>query len=228
MTDHARQRTDPTLPAAAGDEKPRPSRRRRRWKILAVAVLVSLAGLVSAPFWAPPLLERYALGFRVNDPQPSDAICILLGGFQVRPSRAAELYLRGYAPKILIVDYPDDIFYGSMESQLALIMCRRSGVPDEDLVRIPAPVTSTRDEARLYRDYAEKKGLKSLIVVTTAFHTRRSRWIFERVFAGSGIRLSYAAAYEAHINERNWYTTDEGLVVYFSETLKTLYYYLRY
>jgi len=227
MTDNARQRTEP-VPAATGDEKPRPSRRRRRWKFLTVAGLVSLAGLVSAPFWAPPLLERYALGFRVNDPQPSDAICILLGGFQVRPSRAAELYLRGYAPKILIVDYPDDILYGSMESQLALIMCRRSGVPDEDLVRIPAPVTSTRDEARLYRDYAEKNGLKSLIVVTTAFHTRRSRWIFERVFAGSGIRLSYAAAYEAHINERNWYTTDEGLVVYFSETLKTLYYYLRY
>lgn len=228
MTENARQRTDPTLPAAAGQEQPRPSRRRRLWKYLTVGVLVSLAGLMSAPFWAPPLLERYALGFRVNDPQPSDAICILLGGFQVRPSRAAELYLRGYAPKILIVDYPDDIFYGSMESQLALIMCRRSGVPDEDLVRIPSPVTSTRDEARLYRDYAEKHGLKSLIVVTTAFHTRRSRWIFERVFAGSGIRLTYAAAYEAHINERNWYTTDEGLVVYFSETLKTLYYYLRY
>lgn len=191
-------------------------------------MLASLAGLGSVPYWAPPLLQRYALSFRVNDPRPSDAVCILLGGFHIRPTRAAELYLRGYAPKILIVDYPDDIFYGSMESQLALILARRTGVPDHDLVRITAPVTSTAEEAAAYRAYAERNGLKSLLVVTTAFHSRRSRWIFERVFAGSGIRLSYAAAYDPHVTERNWYKSDEGLVVYFSETLKTLYYYLRY
>jgi uncharacterized SAM-binding protein YcdF (DUF218 family) len=198
------------------------------YRRLGIAALAVVIGLGAAPFWAPGLLQRYALWFRVNDPKPSDAICILLGGFQVRPMRAAELYLRGYAPQVLIVDFPDDIFYGSMESQLARIMIRRTGVPDEDLVRIRARVTSTEEEARLYRDYAEKNGLKSLVVVTTAFHTRRARWIFERVFAGSGISLSFAAAFEPHINERNWFKSDEGLVVYFSETLKTIYYYLRY
>lgn len=195
---------------------------------MAAILLASLAGLAISPYWAPPLLQRYALSFRVNEPQPSDAICILLGGFQVRPMRAAELYLRGYAPKVLIVDFPDDIFYGSMESQMARILARRAGVPDDALIRIQARITSTQEEALLYREYAVKNGLKSLIVVTTSFHTSRARWIFERVFAGSGIRLSYAAAYEPHVNERNWYKSDEGLVVYFSETLKTLYYYLRY
>lgn len=227
MTDTGRTAPDPnppTAPAAAAKPK-----RRRRWRFrLAVVAVALLAVLAASPVWAPPMLQRYALSFRVNDPKPSDAICILLGGFQVRPMRAAELYLRGYAPRVLIVDYPDDIFYGSMESQLARILTRRAGVPDEALVRVRARVTSTEEEARLYREYAERNGLKSLLVVTSAFHTRRSRWIFERVFAGSGIRLSYAASFEPHVNERNWYTTDEGLVVYFSETLKTLYYYLRY
>ncbi|MBI1325403.1 hypothetical protein GC170_19740 [bacterium] len=226
MSETARERTEPNVPADASHGPLRRPRRRRR--ILAILLLASLAGLASAPIWAPPLLQRYALLFRVNDPEPSDAVCILLGGFHVRPMRAAELYLRGYAPKILIVDYPDDIFYGSMESQLALIVARRCGVPDRDLVRVTSPVTSTAEEARLYREYAEKNGLKSLLIVTTAFHTRRARWIFDRVFAGSGIRLSYAAAFDPHVNERNWYTSDEGLVTYFSETVKTLYYYLRY
>lgn len=227
MSDPAREPAQPESLAAPGpDAASRPWR--RRFKTLAVAMLASMAALASAPYWAPPLLQRYALSFRVNDPRPSDAICVLLGGFEVRPMRAAELYLRGYAPKILIVDFPDEIFYGSMESQLALIIARRAGVPDEALVRLPAPVTSTAEEARVYREYAEKNGLKSLVVVTTAFHTRRARWIFEKTFAGSGIRLSYAAAYDGHVNERNWYTLDEGMVVYFSETIKTLYYYLRY
>jgi uncharacterized SAM-binding protein YcdF (DUF218 family) len=210
----------------AVDDRPKPSRRRRR--ALIAAVLLFLGSVVSAPVWAPGLLQRFALSFRVNDPVKSDAICILLGRFHVRPLRAAELYLRGYAPTILIVDYPDDIFYGSMESQLARILTRRAGVPDDRIVRVRGLVTSTEEEARFYRDYAEKNGLKSLIVVTSAFHTRRSRWIFEKVFAGSGIRLSYAAAYDPNIDERNWYTTDEGMVEYFSEALKTVYYYLRY
>jgi len=226
MSDTAR---DPVEPNALADTGRKAAGRPRRcWRVVAFVLLASLASLMSAPYWAPPILQRYALSFRVNDPEPADAVCILLGGFHVRPMRAAELYLRGYAPRILIVDYPDDIFYGSMESQLALIVARRCGVPDKDLIRVPAPVTSTAEEARIYRDYAEKHGLKSMIVVTTAFHTRRARWIFDRVFAGSGIRLSYAAAYDPHVNERNWYTSDEGLVTYFSETLKTLYYYLRY
>ena len=201
--------------------------RRLRRFILACAAILIIAGL-SVRFWAPPLLQRYALSFRVNNPEKSDAICILLGDFRVRPIRASELYLRGFAPTILIVDFPDDMVFGNLESQLAQVIMLKSGSPSDRLVRLRGRVTSTAEEARFYRDYAEKNSLKSLLIVTSSFHTRRSQWIFERVFAGSGIKLSYAAARQPHIDEANWYKTDEGLVTYFSETLKTIYYYLRY
>jgi uncharacterized SAM-binding protein YcdF (DUF218 family) len=168
------------------------------------------------------------MSFRVNNPEKSDAICILLGDFRVRPLRAAELYQRGFAPVVLIVDYPEDMLYGSLESQLAQIMVERAGVPRENLIKIRGIVTSTEEEARFYREYAEKNGMKSLLVVTSSFHTRRSRWIFQKVFAGSGISLSFAAARQPFIDETNWYQSDEGLVTYFSETLKTIYYYIRY
>ncbi len=201
--------------------------RRLRRFILACAAILIIAGF-SASIWAPPLLQRYALSFRVNNPEKSDAICILLGDFRVRPIRASELYLRGFAPTILIVDFPDDMVFGNLESQLAQVIMLKSGIPSDRLVRLRGRVTSTAEEARFYRDYAEKNSLKSLLIVTSSFHTRRSQWIFERVFAGSGIKLSYAAARQPHIDEANWYKTDEGLVTYFSETLKTIYYYLRY
>jgi uncharacterized SAM-binding protein YcdF (DUF218 family) len=198
----------------------------RRLLLASFAILIATA--LSANIWAPPLLQRYALSFRVNNPEKSDAICILLGDFRVRPIRASELFLRGFAPTILIVDFPDDMVFGNLESQLAQVIMLKSGIPADRLVRLRGRVTSTAEEARFYRDYAEKNGLKSLVVVTSSFHTRRSQWIFERVFAGSGIKLSYAAARQPHIDETNWYKTDEGLVTYFSETLKTIYYYLRY
>lgn len=202
---------------------------RRRW-LRPFFLLVLVAGLIllTASRWAPPLLTRYALDFRVNNPEKSDAICILLGDFRVRPLRAAELYHRGFADQILIVDFPEDMLYGSLESQLAQVMTMRAGVPHEKLVLIRGKVTSTEEEARFYLKYAQEHQLKSLLIVTSSFHTRRSRWIFQKVFAGSNIRLSYAAARQPFIDESNWFKTDEGLVTYFSETLKTIYYYFRY
>lgn len=202
---------------------------RRRW-LRPFFLLVLVAGLIllTASRWAPPLLTRYALDFRVNNPEKSDAICILLGDFRVRPLRAAELYHRGFANQILIVDFPEDMLYGSLESQLAQVMTMRAGVPHEKLVLIRGKVTSTEEEARFYLKYAQEHQLKSLLIVTSSFHTRRSRWIFQKVFAGSNIRLSYAAARQPFIDESNWFKTDEGLVTYFSETLKTIYYYFRY
>jgi uncharacterized SAM-binding protein YcdF (DUF218 family) len=203
-------------------------RRRRRWlRVLLVFMLIGITAAVTAKHWAVPLLQRYALSFRINQPEKSDAICILLGDFRVRPFRAAELYFRGYAPQVLIADFPEDMFYGSLESQLAQVMTLKIGLPADKLVRIRGRVTSTQEEARFYREYAETHGLKSLLVVTSSFHTRRSRWIFDKVFAGSGIKLSFAAARQPYIDESNWFYSDEGLVTYFSETLKTIYYYLR-
>lgn len=204
-------------------------RRFRRWRwFFCVLIVFGATAALTAKHWAVPLLQRYALSFRVNDPQKSDAICILLGDFRVRPFRAAELYFRGYAPQVLITDFPEDMFYGSLESQLAQVMTLKIGLPADKLVRLRGRVTSTQEEARFFRAYAEKQGLKSLLVVTSSFHTRRSRWIFEKVFAGSGIKLSFAAARQPYIDESNWFYSDEGLVTYFSETLKTIYYYLRY
>lgn len=204
------------------------SRFRKLRRFLIVFSLLASVSIFTALRWGPPLLVQYAMSFRVNSPEKSDAICILLGEFRVRPLRAAELYFRGYAPRILIVDFPDDMFFGSLESQLAQVMTLKIGLPAEKLERIRGRVTSTHEEARFYRDYAEKNGLKSLLIVTSSFHTRRSRWVFEKVFAGSGIKLSYAAARQPHIDETNWYRSDEGMSTYFNETVKTIYYLLRY
>ena len=90
----------------ADEKKTRKPLRRRWFRVIFTAFLIVLLFGISAPLWAPPLLQRYAMSFRVNDPQKSDAICILLGDFRVRPLRAAELYLRGYAPQVLIADFP--------------------------------------------------------------------------------------------------------------------------
>jgi len=63
-----------------------------------------LIGLVVSGLWLArrPILTGYAGLFRVDDPVTSDAIVLLLGGADHRAPKAAELYARQIAPRILL------------------------------------------------------------------------------------------------------------------------------
>src|SRR5262245_46417288 len=62
-----------------------------------------LSGLCYA--FRAPLLTALANAWIINDaPEKSDAIVVLGGGIDYRPYAAAQLYKRGYAPKVLIMD----------------------------------------------------------------------------------------------------------------------------
>ena len=107
-------------------------------------------------------------------------------------------------------------------------MLLRRGVPAEAIEILGGVGTSTFAEARLVRDYCRVHGLKSILVVTTAFHTARSRWVFQKVLRETGVKIHLAAADHPFFTEANWYTKDEGLVAYFNESIKTIYYRLVY
>ena len=53
---------------------------------------------------------------------------------------------------------------------------------------------STYDEAVAAADYLGRSAPQRLLVVTNGFHTRRARWIFQRVLAGRAARISLVAA----------------------------------
>src|SRR5579883_3195888 len=81
-------------------EPPDPHRMRlRRFLMRAGVVAIVLAGLVAAH---RPILVGFAYLFRVDDPAPSDAIVLLLGGMNHRAEKAAELYRQKLAPTILM------------------------------------------------------------------------------------------------------------------------------
>ena len=68
-------------------------------------------------------------------------------------------------------------------------------------------------------------------MVTTAFHTARARWIFRRILGKEKIDIRAAAAAAANdpsFDESNWYQTEEGLIFYLNEFIKTIYYRIDY
>lgn len=140
----------------------------------------------------------------VVDPlQPADAVIPLAGGVE-RAEYAARLHQDGYAPWFVATDVEQILDLGEARpadtpiARLAL----EQGVAQQHILTTAAPVTSTYTEALAVRDLAQREGWKSLIVVTSPTHTRRSRAIFRTVFTGTDIAVSIRPA----INEEE---TDE-------------------
>lgn len=207
---------------------PRPSgwRRLARWLGRAVAVLAVL--LIVLALVHRPLLVGFAHAFRVDNPAPSGAIVVLLGGSPHRPQKAAELYRGGLAPVVLYCrERPDPIFPFDTNRLLHDYLVKL-GVPDGAIVELPGEVGSTFDEANRVRAYLAAHPTRRITVVTTAFHTRRARRVFQRVLRGLDVDVRAAAATDPSFDESNWYRNENGLVFYFSETIKTILYWVKY
>ncbi len=183
------------------------------WSRRAVMVTVSLAG--AAAFWHPVLLTSWAHQFRVDNPGPSDALVLLLGGGRDRAEKAAALYHVGLG-RLVLVGADTDLDH----NRKALM---EEGVAADD-VRSLGPTIGTREEAWRVRDYVEgHPEIRAITVVTTAFHTARADWIFRHVLEGSHVDVHTAASNDVRFCESNWYLNVDGIQAYSQEVCKFAY-----
>ena len=80
------------------------------------------------------------------------------------------------------------------------------GVDRSRVVLLPHRVSNTRDEALAARDECVRRGIRRLLVVSSPYHTLRSRRVFERTFQGTGISVGVipATAYSPADPDRWW------------------------
>ena len=198
------------------------------WRLVVVVVILwSLVAWVAARV----LVVR-------ENVEHADAIVVLAGAAThlERAQQAARLYSEGRAPLIVLTN--DGLRSGwSREQELnpffverANAEIRRVGVPQEKIVVIPQALSSTYEEAVALRRYAIEHGLHSLLIVTSAYHSRRARWTFQQVFQQTGIRIGLEPVPPGHQTPGlfTWWLSPGGWRFVASEYLKTVYYHLRY
>ncbi|HEV7397393.1 MAG TPA: YdcF family protein [Pyrinomonadaceae bacterium] len=168
----------------------------------------------------------------------ADVIVIMAGSavFKERTTLAATLYREGRAPKIVLtndnnqggwsVDEQRNIPY----QELAARYLRRQGVPDAAIETLPEPVGSTYEESQLLQRYAETHGLHSLLVVTSAYHSRRALWTLKRSFAGSSVVIGLQSVPPGQQVPKpgTWWLHYRGWYLVAGEYVKTIYYRLVY
>ncbi len=77
---------------------------------------------------------------------------------------------------------------------------------------------STREEALALRSLAVDHGWRHVLVVTSNFHTRRTRFIFRRVWpAGSEFRV--ISARDVSFDPDSWWHSRVGIKLVFMETV---------
>lgn len=168
----------------------------------------------------------------------ADAIMVLSGSvtLEERVQMAASLYREGRAPKILLTN---DNLQGGWSPKLqrnpyswefAVGMLTRWGVPRESIEVLPEPVNSTNDEAVLLRQYSEAHGLRSILVVTSAYHTRRALWTMRHAFENSGVIAGIVAVPPGHDSPwpSTWWLHRRGWRMVAGEYLKMVYYRIAY
>jgi len=187
--------------------------------MLIVAILGSLMLSVA--------LESY---LAVSDPLPkADALVVMAGGRDVRLPPVADLYREGVAPQVLLTN--DGIFASwsqKYQRNLYLVEWAREdllemGVPEDAIVLLDHTASGTIHDALNTQAYIQTHPeIRSLLVVTSDYHTRRTLWTFRRVFEGYEIQIGVYAV--ADLSESWWRRT----CVLYLEFLKYVYYCVRY
>jgi uncharacterized SAM-binding protein YcdF (DUF218 family) len=201
--------------------------------LVAGAILLLL--VVLAYTFRAPILTGVADVLIVNDPlQPADIIFLLNSDYNIRPFRASELYKQGLAPVVVIARSENtpvvDLGLLPNDTDISIGVMEKLGVPAEKIIvlQIPGGVTSTFDEAAVLRNYVETKHIQKVILVTSAFHTRRAKWIFDRELSGLPVKLEMAAVPYTSFNQTNWWKNETGLITLNNEYIKLVYYLFKY
>jgi uncharacterized SAM-binding protein YcdF (DUF218 family) len=210
---------------------PKPWKRRAR-RLARIAVALVVAWPAVAWVAARALVVRDELA-------SADAIVVLSGASEYveRTRYAAELWRRGVAPKIVLTN--DNLrggWNGEQQRNPYFVEreaeeLRRAGVPAAQVEALPEPVASTYDEAVRMRAYASERGVGSVVVVTSAYHSRRAAWVMRRVFRDSGVRVQVApvaAGAQQTPAPSRWWLSARGWRSVAPEYPKLVYYWLRY
>ena len=84
----------------------------------------------------------------------------------------------------------------------------RNGIPESALLFEPKS-TSTGEQARYLRPILEQHGFSRAIVVTSSFHTRRTRHLFRRAFAGSRVEIRVYPVQRDVFSPQRWWTREQ-------------------
>lgn len=162
------------------------------------------------------------------------AIVLLMGSVGDRSLGAAELYNEGKANKVVMVESCSPGVDILREKNITVkTMAERSksileelAVNEEDIIILSGNTKNTKDEAIAIRKYLEDKTthIDSIILVTSKYHSFRSKLIFQQVLRKCGIIIYSAPTDYDSFFAKGWYFNRSNVKRVITEYIKLIYF----
>src|SRR3989338_11303428 len=193
-------------------------------KKILILITLFLIMLACFPLWLPGVGQFLVLRDQVRE---SDSLVLLRGEDFFKMNKAIDLHRKGYAKRIIICTLPvqdgelwdyyqfkNRILGGDEISPKEFIKraLRFLGLEENAPVEIiEAEVSSTYDEAVAIRRWMTQQGLKSMLLVTEEYHSRRALMIFQLVFRGTGIAIYPVVVNNPQYEPRFWWRHEDDV-----------------
>ena len=206
-----------------------PLRPTRRRLVRAAVALILLTAIGVAAFL--PFAGRFLV---VEDPlEPADLVFVLAGSSVERWLEAADLYKAGIAPRIILSPgmrepAEDDLARRGIRiptsAEIARVALVQLGVPAGAIAILPRPVDNTAQEAAALTQLLAPATPQRVLVVTSKYHTRRTRFAFRRAFAGTPVDIRVRATRYDRATPARWWERRQDFRFVTSELQKLVAY----
>ena len=204
-----------------------------------IAILVALISAVVL-FLSHNYILRQIGHFLVfeQEPQKADVIVVLNGRDAERCLTAVDLYNKGYANLIVLArgsKQPgcDEFWKRVGKHWNSKIFFQRAieamGVPEDAFKLIGNGVTSTYDEAKAMEKFLLANGHKSILLVTSKWHSKRAYLTFKSAFSDDHETkiITYPSRYDT-FNPDTWWKNEVDAELVFREYVRLIYYILTF
>jgi uncharacterized SAM-binding protein YcdF (DUF218 family) len=180
--------------------------------------------VILARVFSTPLLEAAGRALIEDDgPRKVDAILVLGGDlYGDRTLKGAELGKAGYAPIVLVSGPPRLMGYQSTDE---IQFAEKYGYPASLFRELPLPspdAESTATEAGFLGKYLAAQGIKSILLVTSNYHTRRAAKLWRKENPKLTIAVVPSIDPEHFFTAETWWKTRAGQKMFFLEWTKTI------
>lgn len=184
----------------------------RLMALLVFAILLFVVYLVRRP-----ILRAVGDYWIVDDPaSQADALIVLSDDDFIgsRAAKAADLYHEGRAPRIVASGRMLRPYAGIGELIQRDLTDR--GVPTSAIEIYRHNASDTLDEAQTLRSLVLEKKWRHVVIVTSNYHTRRARYIFQKLLP-LGVQVDVASAKDPEFDVSDWWEHKAGLKRFFKE-----------
>jgi uncharacterized SAM-binding protein YcdF (DUF218 family) len=203
-------------------------------KWLPILIILIYFGL---SYFRIPVLTAIGRYLVVSYPPEKSDLIVCLGGNNVERGLAtADVYKMGLAPKIYIVreELPDG--YRELKQRgiqypesidLMVMILQGLGVPEQAVIKGEVQSRSTWEEAELVKALAERMNYRSIILITSPAHTRRTYLTFRKIMGEKESRLFIVPSAYSEFKPDTWWQSRRHAREVLLEYQKLLHYALK-